>query len=122
MRIAIATDEYGRPAGHFGEAPFYVVYTLEDGQVVAQEQRAKPVCDHAGSGADANGHTHGGAAAEGPDLHTRMSDVIMDCQVVMARGIPAPMYRHLIDVGLDPHLVGAASNEEALREYLASRS
>ncbi len=119
MRIAIATDEYGRPAGHFGEAPFYVVYTLEDGQVVGQEQRAKPVCDHAGSGAGANG-AHGGA--EGPDLHTGMSDVIMDCQVVMARGIPAPMYRHLINVGLDPHLVGAASNEEALREYLASRS
>ncbi len=122
MKIAIATDQNGRPAGHFGEAALYVVYTLENGRIVAEEQRAKPVCEHGANHNGPNGHGHDGAEAEGPDLHTRMSDVIMDCQVVMARGIPAPMYHHLISVGLEPRLVGAASKEEALREYLGSRA
>jgi predicted Fe-Mo cluster-binding NifX family protein len=117
MKIAIAADDSGRPAGHFGEAPLYIVYTVEDGQVVAEERRAKPVCDHG-----ANGHSHDSEEAEGPDLHTRMSDVIMDCQVVIARGIPAPMYRHLVGVGLEPLLAGAASAEEAVQEYLAGAS
>ncbi len=121
MKIAIATDQSGRPAGHFGEAPLYVVYTVENGRVVAQEERAKPVCDHAAHSGGANGHGHDSGESEGPDLHTRMADVIVDCQVVMARGIPAPMYHHLISVGLDPLLVGAATNEEALREYLGNR-
>ncbi len=122
MKIAIATDQNGHPAGHFGEAPLYVVYTVEDGRVVAEEQRAKPVCDHGAHTPHADGHGHNGAEGEGPDLHTRMSDVIMDCQVVLARGIPAPMYHHLMSVGLEPQLVGAASKHEALREYLGSRA
>ncbi len=116
MKIAVAIDNDRRPARHFGEAPGYVVYQVENGQILACEDRPKPVCDHS-----AGGHGHEESAEDGPDLHTRMSDVIADCQVVIAAGIPAPMRSHLANCGLQPLVLSAPSPEDAVRAYLVTR-
>lgn len=114
MKIAVAIDPDDRPARHFGEAPAYLVFNAENGRILARESRAKPVCDHGGGG-----HDHDEHAEDGPDLHTRMSNVIADCQIVIAAGIPAPMFRHLQACGLQPVLSTAASADEAVAAYLA---
>ena len=115
MKIAVATDDGIAPARHFGQAPHYTVFTIEGGRIVAREQREKPVCDQHGAG----GHPdQADDQADGPDLHTRMSDVISDCQVVLAAGIPGPMIQHLTGVGLRPFVVRSASAEDAVLTYL----
>lgn len=115
MKIAVATDADNSPARHFGEAPGYLVFTVVDnGRIQAREGRAKPVCDHG-----AGGGAHDESEDDGPDLHTRMSNVIADCQVVIAAGIPAPMYRHLQACGLQPVISKAATAEDAVVAFLA---
>jgi predicted Fe-Mo cluster-binding NifX family protein len=118
VKIAVATDPDLAPARHFGKAPSYIVFTVENGRVVDRQERPKPVCDH---GPEGHGHQDEGEA-DGPDLHTRMSNVIDDCQVVMAGGIPAPMHRHLANVGLRPVIVRAASAEDAVTDFLSAQS
>ncbi len=41
MKIATVSEDGTTISKHFGRAPFYVVVTVENGQVVSREQRAK---------------------------------------------------------------------------------
>ncbi len=42
VRIAAVTEDGERLSAHFGMAPLYRVFTIEDGQIVAEEVRQKP--------------------------------------------------------------------------------
>lgn len=41
MKIATVSEDGTTISKHFGRAPFYVIVTVENGQVVSREQRAK---------------------------------------------------------------------------------
>ncbi len=86
MKIAAVTEDGVTISQHFGRAPYYVVLTVEDGQVVGREQREKVA--H-GRGADGHVHVEGqahGFDAASQDTHGRMAAPIADCQVLLARG------------------------------------
>ena len=89
MKIAAVTEDGVTISQHFGRAPYYVVLTVEDGQVVGREQREKVA--H-GRGADGHVHVEGlahGFDAASQDTHGRMAAPIADCQVLLARGMGA---------------------------------
>lgn len=78
MKIAFATDDHHTISPHLGRAQWYEVVTIEQGQVVAREQRAK---QH---------HTHPEHTAH-DDHHHRshhwLVEPVADCAIIVARGM-----------------------------------
>ncbi len=97
QKIAVVTENGRQISSHFGMAPAYRVYSIEDGKVVAEEERAKP---H---------HTHhpdhnSGQAQHG--LHEDMFAPIGDCQVLICGGMGTPAYQKALAAGLEVVLTG----------------
>jgi predicted Fe-Mo cluster-binding NifX family protein len=95
-RIAIASDSGRDVSSHFGRAPLYVVLTMKNGHVVAREERPK-FTPHVTGGQHMHQHDQGQHSLH----HSAMVDPILDCQVVVARGMGDGAYIHLTEAGLD---------------------
>jgi predicted Fe-Mo cluster-binding NifX family protein len=108
-RIAFATDDLIHISSHLGRAEKYLIYTVEDGKVITHEERLKPVHEH---GKQESHEHHGG------QIHNDMVQVILDCQVVIARGMGTPAFESVQRAGLQPILTELDTIEEALRAYL----
>lgn len=89
MKIAVVSDDGLTISQHFGRAEMYVVLTIEDGQIVAEETRPK-----LGHGAfvgqphadlDAQGRHGFGAGAQ--SRHQQMAEAVGDCQALIAGGM-----------------------------------
>jgi len=119
MKIAAVTEDGVTISQHFGRAPYYVVLTVEDGQVVGREQREKVA--H-GRGADGHVHVEGqahGFDAASQDTHGRMAAPIADCQVLLARGMGMGAYESLQQAGIRPVVTDVADIDAAVQAYLA---
>jgi len=97
MKIAVVTEDGNTISQHFGRAPYYQVLTIEDGKIVHKEQRDKAGhSTFAGHDEEhlAPGERHGfdaGAQAR----HASMMGNIIDCQVLIARGMGWGAYESL---------------------------
>jgi len=124
MKIAAVTDDGKKISAHFGRATKYAVYTVEDGQIVARELRDKlGHRDFAGEEHHAhdhehshdhnheNGHGHGKHSA---DKHQRMFAAILDCDVLLARGMGQGAYAGLDQAAITPILTDIADVETAV--------
>ena len=113
MKIAAVTEDGVTISQHFGRAPYYVVLTVEDGQIVDREQREK-VAHGRGAGGHVHieGQAHGFDAAS-QDTHGRMAAPIADCQVLLARGMGAGAHASLQQAGIRPIITTIANIEEA---------
>ncbi len=119
MKIAAVTEDGVTISQHFGRAPYYVVLTVEDGQVVGREQR-----DKIAHGQGAGGHVHIEGQAHGfdaasQDTHSRMAGPIADCQVLLARGMGMGAYASLQQAGIRPIITTLADIQEAALEAAA---
>jgi predicted Fe-Mo cluster-binding NifX family protein len=113
MKIAAVTEDGVTISQHFGRAPYYVVLTVEDGQVVGREQREKVAHGWgAGGHVHVEGQAHGFDAAS-QDTHGRMAAPIADCQVLLARGMGMGAYESLRQAGIRPVITTIANIEEA---------
>lgn len=113
-KIAFATDDGLTISAHLGRAQKFMVVHIENGQVTAREERAKPTHDHhAGQQEDHHHHAHGHG-----DFHQRMSEVIQDCQIVVARGMGSPAYAGFQAIGIQPILTEFTKIEDAIQAYL----
>ena len=119
MKIAAVTEDGVTISQHFGRAPYYLVLTVVDGQVVGREQREKVA--H-GRGADGHVHVEGqahGFDAASQDTHGRMAAPIADCQVLLARGMGMGAYESLQQAGIRPVVTDVADIDAAVQAYLA---
>ena len=119
MKIAAVTEDGVTISQHFGRAPYYVVLTVEDGQVVGREQREKVA-----HGRGAGGHVHVEGQAHGidaasQDTHSRMAAPIADCQVLLARGMGMGAFQSLTQAGIQPVITDFAAVDEAIAAYVA---
>ncbi len=120
-KIAIASDDGQNVSSHFGRAPYYTVLTLKGGSVQAREVRSKFAPHGQGE--------HHGDGHHGPHehKHAAMVESILDCQVVVARGMGDGAYSHLTNAGLATILtelhtvdeVAAAASSGALQHQEA---
>lgn len=111
VRIAAVTEDGERLSAHFGMAPLYRVFTIEDEQIVAEEVRQKPHHLHHPHEGD---HEHSHSRAHS---HADMFAPLRDCQVLLAGGMGEPAYRKALDAGLQVVLTGG-SIREAVMAYL----
>jgi len=125
LRIAIPTEDGVHISEHFGQAPRYVVYTVEDGRIVGREERPKAHHEHHdhehGHGHHHHHHHHDHHNGEEPGQHFQaMIANIRDCQVVILGGIGEPGYQRLLAAGYEVYLTGGRI-EDAVQAYLAGR-
>ncbi|MEM0203665.1 MAG: NifB/NifX family molybdenum-iron cluster-binding protein [Archaeoglobaceae archaeon] len=104
---------------HFGRAPLYAVFTVENGKIVAKETRNKP-----GHAQFASKHEHAHKHGFEPfarSRHDRTIAVISDCQVLLADGMGIGAYERLKQAGIRPILTDIESIDEALQAYIEGR-
>lgn len=107
MKIAAATEDRRTLSSHFGRAPFYLVFSLEDGQVVAVTERSKPF----------HGQHHNHSNADHNRLHEDMFAPLADCQVLMVGGMGDPAYQKALSNSLEVILIGGEITQ-AVQAYL----
>ena len=106
-KIAAVTEDGKRISSHFGMAPEYRVFTVEDGQIMAEESLAKP--HHSQHPDGSHGHAHG---------HEDMFAPIGDCRVLICGGMGTPAYEKAQAAGLEVVLTGG-DTQAAVKSYLA---
>ncbi len=110
FKIAAATADGKTVSMHFGQAPQYVVATVEDGVIVAREVRPKAFHHH-GPEAHGDGHAHG----HGP--HAEMAAAISDCEAMLVGGMGRPAYLSLKARGIEPIITDIRDLDSAFRAY-----
>jgi predicted Fe-Mo cluster-binding NifX family protein len=124
MKIAAVSDDGVTISQHFGRALFYVVITVEEGQIIGREIREKmghahfAGGHHHGHGADPRGHGFDPAAQS---RHARMIEAIADCDVLLARGMGTGAYESLRQAGIRPVITDIARIDDAVQAYLEGK-
>ncbi len=113
MKIAFVADDNQTISAHFGRAPHVVVVTVEDGQEVNRELRAK----EGHSGGHDHAHDHGHHHKD----HTSKFTAMEDCDVMVVRGIGSPAIAHAESMGLEVYLTRESSIDAALAAYLSGK-
>lgn len=143
MKIAVITDDEHRISAHFGRARYFMVYTVEDGEILTRELRDKAGHDHfvaeqdvhVDHGGDATEHHehhhehhehHGRHDARGHGFghgagqrHASMLESIQDCDVLLARGMGQGAYIALQQANIVPITTELKLIEEAVQAFLA---
>src|SRR5512139_730900 len=117
MKIAAVTEDGATLSQHFGRAPYYQVFTVENGKVVSREQRKKaghhtggtPGCHQDQSCHDGK---HGMDAAS-QDKHSGMLANILDSQVLIAGGMGYGAFASLENSGIEPIITDVETVDEA---------
>jgi predicted Fe-Mo cluster-binding NifX family protein len=110
LKIVVVTDDEKTISLHFGRAQHYLVFTIENSQIVSQELRDKVSHHH-----DAHEQHHGEGAE---DKHNSMLASITDCEALLARGMGRGAYLALAAAHIKPIVTDIPSAEEAVQAYI----
>jgi predicted Fe-Mo cluster-binding NifX family protein len=122
MKIAFITEDGKTISRHFGRAPYYLVLTIEDGQIVHREMRKK--LGHGQFAGGAHGeqeHHHGmghGADPASHDKHVSMAQAIADCEAVVCGGMGMGAYESMRQLNIRPIVIELSDIETAAQAYL----
>jgi predicted Fe-Mo cluster-binding NifX family protein len=120
MKIAVITDDGKTISQHFGRAPYYLVATINNGQIAHRELRNK--LSHAQFANEPHdpetpGQPHGfGPASQ--DRHVRLAQAITDCQALLCRGMGMVAYESMKAAGIRPVVTDIVSIDEAVMAYV----
>jgi predicted Fe-Mo cluster-binding NifX family protein len=120
MKIAAITDDGNTISQHFGRAPYYMVMTIENGQIVNRELREKLGHTHFANDpheSEQPGQPHG-FGPEAEDRHNRMATAITDCEALLCRGMGMGAYESMKARGIRPVVTDIASIDEAVKAYI----
>lgn len=120
MKIAVITDDGETISQHFGRAPYYLVVTVEDGEIVGRELREKIGHSHFVNQphtVEIPGQPHGMDAAS-HDKHQRMAHTIADCEALLCRGMGMGAYQSMQQIGIRPVVTDIADITEAVMAYV----
>ncbi len=120
MKIAIITDDEKTISQHFGRANYYVVLTIENGQIVQREMREKLSHKHLASELHEHpgesGRRHGFDPAS-QSLHAQMSQTITDCEALICGGMGTGAYESIKELGIRPIITDVEEIDTAALDY-----
>ena len=132
MKIAAITEDGITISQHFGRAPYYMVLTIEDDEIIDRELRDKLGHNQFATGSS-HGENHSGHPGEqqagdhheaghglnpgSHDKHVRMAESIADCEAVLCRGMGMGAYQSMQVLGIRPVVTDIASIDEAALAY-----
>ena len=123
MKIAAITDDGKTISQHFGRAQYYLVATVENGQIIARELREKLGHSQFASEphtADIPGQPHGMDPAS-HDRHILMSQAILDCKALLCRGMGTGAYESMKVAGIQPVVTDIVTIDEAVLAYVQGK-
>jgi predicted Fe-Mo cluster-binding NifX family protein len=120
MKIAAITDDGKTISQHFGRAPYYLVVTVEGGEIVERELR------------DKLGHTHFVNQPHEPELpgqphgmgstahnkHLQMAEAISDCEALLCGGMGMGAYQSMVARGIKPVVTDIWDIDQAVMAYV----
>ena len=125
MKIAVITDDGKTISQHFGRAPHYLVFTVEDGAITEKELRDKlghqqfvnepQDHDHDHDHNDPRGHGFGAASEQ---KHIRMIESIQDCEAIIVRGMGRGAYLAMEQANIRPFVSNIEDAETAVQAYI----
>ncbi|HEY9075324.1 MAG TPA: NifB/NifX family molybdenum-iron cluster-binding protein [Anaerolineaceae bacterium] len=124
MKIAVITEDGKKINQHFGRAPYYLVLTVDQNQVVSKEMRSKLGHDHFHgehqSGEHGQSNRHGfDAASQG--RHSRMAEAIADCQVLICGGMGMGAYDAMKRLNIETIVTDQQDIDLAVSAYLQEK-
>jgi predicted Fe-Mo cluster-binding NifX family protein len=123
MKIAVITEDGTTISRHFGRAPFYLVATVEDGQIIDRQLRDKvghAHFAHEPHPAEPPGQLHGTSpAAQG--RHALMAEALADCDVLICGGMGYGAYESIRARGIRPIVTDLESIDEAIMACVEGR-
>ncbi len=120
MKIALITDDGKSISQHFGRAPYYLVVTIENGQVVQRETRNKMGHSHFSSqesGEHKANERHGFDPAS-QSRHVSMAQAIADCEAIICGGMGAGAYESMRQLHIRPVVTELRDIDEAIQAYV----
>jgi predicted DNA-binding protein (UPF0251 family)/predicted Fe-Mo cluster-binding NifX family protein len=122
MKIAVISNDEKTISQHFGMAPLYVVFTVEDGKITGKETRPKMGHQHFAEG---EGHQHhGGQHGHDADAHAKhgmMAQPLSDCQVLIAGGMGWGAYNSMKTFNIEPIITEISDIEQAVKLYVEGK-
>lgn len=120
MKLAVITDDGQTISQHFGRAPYYLVFTIEEGKIVNREMREK--MGHAHFAADHHAHdTQGAGHGMDPashDRHASMAEAIADCKVLLCGGMGMGAYESMRSLAIQPVVTDLRDIETAVQAFI----
>jgi predicted Fe-Mo cluster-binding NifX family protein len=119
MKIAVITDDGTNISRHFGRAPFYAVFTIEDGEIVKREVRDKMGHHqfvHEEGLVDEQGRHGFGPGSQ--DRHASMAQAITDCDVLLCGGMGWGAFESMKQAGIKAVVTDLMDIGDAVQAYL----
>jgi predicted Fe-Mo cluster-binding NifX family protein len=127
FKIAAVTDDGETISRHFGRAGQYAVISVVNNRVVGRELR--PKAGHHGNhqkvqvAGDSHSHEHSRPEGEhqqhlSPRGHAPMFAAILDCELVLARGMGFGAYQGAEQSGLRPIITDIAEVDAAIQAVI----
>ncbi|MFH0884028.1 MAG: NifB/NifX family molybdenum-iron cluster-binding protein [bacterium] len=116
QKVAVTSEDGKQVGSHFGKTPYFVVFTVKDGEVVNRELRQNTFTTHARGthGADEQrGHGQGGHSC-GSGIVKGLSD----CQTLICGGIGQGAIHTLQNAGMQIISTKYLSVDQSLKAYL----
>ena len=124
MKIAVVTTDGVKINQHFGRAPYYSIFTIEDKKITNTEMRerktghfAKNQEQHEHNHDHNNPKGHGYAAGDG-DKHDAMAQEISDCQILIAGGMGRGAYERFFSNGINVIMTDGINIQETIQLYI----
>ena len=128
MKIAVVTDDGKTISAHFGRATKYVICTVEKGVLVSQELIDKPNFH----GKQQHHHQHDlvqidhkehkqehGFGKQAAEKHQTMFAPILDCDVLVARGMGMGAHRGLEQANIRPIITDISDIHAAVQAVIS---
>jgi len=120
QKIAAITDDGKTISQHFGRAAYYLVATIEDGQIIDWELREKlghSQFSNQPHVEEAAGQPHG-LDSVSHNKHLQMAEAISDCVALLCRGMGRGAYESMQARGITPIVTDIEAIEEAVMAYI----
>lgn len=121
MKIAVISDDGKSISQHFGRAPFYIVYSIEEGKVTNREVREKLGHNQFSGGHEEHDHEHGtqhGQDSASHNKHAGMAQAISDCEAIICGGMGMGAYDSMRRLNIKPVVTDGTDAEAAVQAYI----
>ena len=120
MKIATITEDGKTISQHFGRAPYYMVFTIEEGVVTNREMRDKmghSQFHNEEHGEESHGAGHG-MDAQSHNKHVDMAEVIADCKALLCGGMGMGAYESMRRLNIQPIVTDLRDIEAAVQAFI----
>jgi predicted DNA-binding protein (UPF0251 family)/predicted Fe-Mo cluster-binding NifX family protein len=122
MKIAVISDDGVSVSQHFGRAPWYLVFNVENGKITGTERRPKMGHhDFASQESNSAEGTPHGYDRESQQRHTGMAGAILDCRALIVGGMGMGAYESIRSFNIEVVVTDVRGAEEAVKLYVQGK-